>query len=377
MTSAFTSDEVGQLIGSVMEPAETAPMRVEPGPSGSLQILPALIEVMRDVTHVGKDGRNLEQKYAFRGIDGVMNAVGPAVRRHGVIAVPYKIEMKYRDTLTTGREPRPTREVTNLVTYRFYAADGSFIEAQAPGESLDQSDKGSAKAMSVALRIIWLQMLTLPTQEPTTDHDGQYLTRSSDTRLTAFERSTGLAMLTPPTAEQRETAGEEMLTAAFSQALAFKACLDEHSAWDQPSGDENAEQAPTWRELFTGRVAAEIEATDTGVEVNQLWNTLKAVQLDMEHDGKRFTQLLKERGQTIKERNATALNTITQQVLTSNLDDLEGDNSPVLRSIGQAYDLGRITYDEWKQLRALFEERRDKLTAELPGEPATGPEGES
>lgn len=353
---------------------EPAPMRVEPGPSGTLQILPAIIAVMQDVTHVGKSGYNEQQKYNFRGIDGVMNAVGPAVRKHGVIAVPHKVEIKYRDTLTTGKDPRPTREVTSLVTFRFYAADGSFIEAQAPGESLDQSDKGSAKAMSVALRIIWLQMLTLPTQEPTTDHDGQYLTRTADTRMTQFERDTGLAMLAVPTGLQREAAGGGMLAAAFSQALAFKACLDEHSAWDLPTdGDES----PTWGEKFTGRVAAEIEATDTGAEVNQLWNTLKAAQLDLQHDGKRFTQLLKERGQAIKERNVAALNTITQQVLTSNLDNLEGDNSPVLHSINEAYDLGRLTLDEWKQLRALLQERRDKLTAEanMP-QAAPGPEGD-
>ena len=43
----------------------------------------ALAAVMADVTHVGKEGKNSAQGYSFRGIDGVLNAVGPALRRHG------------------------------------------------------------------------------------------------------------------------------------------------------------------------------------------------------------------------------------------------------------------------------------------------------
>ena len=49
----------------------------------------ALAAVMNDVTHVGKEGKNSAQAYSFRGIDGVLNAVGPAFRRHGVIALPH------------------------------------------------------------------------------------------------------------------------------------------------------------------------------------------------------------------------------------------------------------------------------------------------
>ena len=49
----------------------------------------ALAAVMADVTHVGKEGKNSAQGYAFRGIDGVLNAVGPALRRRGVVVMPH------------------------------------------------------------------------------------------------------------------------------------------------------------------------------------------------------------------------------------------------------------------------------------------------
>ena len=48
----------------------------------------ALSAVMGDVQAVGKTGRNESQGFSFRGIDAVVNAVGPALRDHGVIVTP-------------------------------------------------------------------------------------------------------------------------------------------------------------------------------------------------------------------------------------------------------------------------------------------------
>ena len=45
----------------------------------------ALSKVMGEVQSVRKDGRNQAQKFNFRGIDSVVNAVGPALRKHGEI----------------------------------------------------------------------------------------------------------------------------------------------------------------------------------------------------------------------------------------------------------------------------------------------------
>lgn len=134
----------------------------------------ALAAVMGDVQAVRKADRNSQQGYAFRGIDAVVNAVGPVLRKHGVIITPTNVEAHYRDvTTSTGK---PSRECTVLVQYRIYGPAGDFIDAMAPGESMDFGDKGAPKAMSVAMRIVLLQALCIPTDEP--DPDAQSYERA-------------------------------------------------------------------------------------------------------------------------------------------------------------------------------------------------------
>lgn len=140
-------------------------------------VVQALAAVMEDVREVRKDDRNQQQGYAFRGIDAVVNACGPALRRHGVVVVPLLEEVNYRDVQTsTGK---PSRECTVKVRYRFYgpSSSGDFIDCVTPGESMDFGDKGAPKAMSVAFRIALLQALCLPTDDP--DPDAQSYERSA------------------------------------------------------------------------------------------------------------------------------------------------------------------------------------------------------
>jgi hypothetical protein len=140
-----------------------------------LNIYAVMSAAMEEVQAVRKEGFNDTQRYNFRGIDQVVNAVGPIFRKHKIIPVPYACTAQYRDVLTsTGK---PSREVTVGATYRFYGPAGDFIEATVPGESMDSGDKGTPKAMSVAYRIVLLQMLCIPTDEP--DPDSQSYERAA------------------------------------------------------------------------------------------------------------------------------------------------------------------------------------------------------
>lgn len=143
-----------------------------------LTVIQALAEVMGDVQAIGKRDRNEQQRYMFRGVDAVMNAVGPSLRAHGIVIVPEEVVTRYADTTTT--TGKATREVTVLVTYRAYGPGGDSITIQAPGESLDSGDKGTPKAMSVAYRTALLQALTIPTDEP--DPDAQSYERTAPGR---------------------------------------------------------------------------------------------------------------------------------------------------------------------------------------------------
>lgn len=129
----------------------------------------AFSAAMEEVQAVRKEGFNDSQRYNFRGIDQVVNVVGPIFRKHKIIPIPHHCVATYRDVMTsTGK---PTREVTTSCTYRFYGPAGDFLEAIVPGESLDSGDKGTAKAMSVAYRILLLQSLIIPTDDRDPDAD--------------------------------------------------------------------------------------------------------------------------------------------------------------------------------------------------------------
>jgi hypothetical protein len=138
-------------------------------------VVQALAAVMAEVQSVGKDGKNTQQGYNFRGIDGVVNAVGPALRKHGVVIIPTLLESSYRD-IEVGKNRTLMREVTVTVRYTIHGPAGDTLEGTVVGESMDSGDKGTAKAFSVAYRTFLLQALTIPTHQP--DPDEQSYERS-------------------------------------------------------------------------------------------------------------------------------------------------------------------------------------------------------
>ena len=127
----------------------------------------SVIAVMNEVLAVGKDGKNQEQGFNFRGIDAVMNAVGPAFRKHGVFVVP-TILSNVSEFVATKNGGTATSTRLN-VEFAIYGQTGSPIVGSVFAEAMDHSDKSGAKAMSVALRTFLLQVLCLPTQEPDPD----------------------------------------------------------------------------------------------------------------------------------------------------------------------------------------------------------------
>jgi len=123
---------------------------------------------MRSVGHVGKGDFNSHQKFNFRGIDGVLNAVGPAFREHGVIVYPSIVSAEYDEVTTSGGKKSTSCKV--IVDYIFASStDGSNLTTRVAAESWDTGDKAMPKAMSVAFRTALIQALSLPTDEPDPD----------------------------------------------------------------------------------------------------------------------------------------------------------------------------------------------------------------
>lgn len=128
-----------------------------------MNIYESMNAVMVDCGFVGKDSKNQQQGYKFRGIDAVMNALNPALRKNKVFVVP--------TVLSQEREERTTAKggllIYSIVTckYTFYAEDGSFVESVVIGEGMDSGDKATNKAMSAAFKYACFQAFCIPTEE--------------------------------------------------------------------------------------------------------------------------------------------------------------------------------------------------------------------
>lgn len=209
-------------------------------------------EVMRDVQAIRKDSRNAQQGFNFRGIDAVMNAVGPALRDHGVTIIPNSVEAKHRDFTTA--KGTVMHEAIVTVGYSVIGPDGQGFTGQSVGEAADAGDKATSKAMSVAYRTFLLQALTIPTDEPDPDE-------------TVTDRGTP-----DPYAEQGWDSAEQREAQFGALAARAKALSDDNPAkdslrsWLKSNGINpktlTSDQANSW--LASLEEAEEVGAPDGG-----------------------------------------------------------------------------------------------------------------
>ena len=128
-----------------------------------MNIYESITKIMEEVPAIGKTKTNKTQGFKFRGIDDVMNALQPLLSKNKVFIVPEILEQI--------REERTTQKGGNLIysickiKYKFYAEDGSNIEAITIGEGMDSGDKATNKAMAIAMKYALFQVFCIPTEE--------------------------------------------------------------------------------------------------------------------------------------------------------------------------------------------------------------------
>lgn len=226
-------------------------------------IFDALTAVMAEVRGVAKREKNTApgQNYNFRGIDAVINAVGPALRNHGVIVVPSILTYEY-GSIEAGKARTPMGHARVTVNYRWYGPNGDYIDTSAPGEAMDSGDKATAKAMSVAFRTTILQALALPTDERDPDAD-------------TYERSPARPSVPAPRSPQPSTPFSakksnpqhlervnQMLGTAASMEDIQAAQLVINAEWASTIVPER-EQMLKWVELAQFRIEQAAAATNT------------------------------------------------------------------------------------------------------------------
>jgi ERF superfamily protein len=135
------------------------------------QIHGLMAAVLADLPSVPKGDWNDAQKFKFRSIDAVMDVLNPVLAKHGVYLTP--------DVEERISEVRQSRQGTSMwtvhlrVRYRFYAPDGSSVEAVGWGEGMDLGDKATSKAMTMALKYVLFQVFCIATDDADPDSESE------------------------------------------------------------------------------------------------------------------------------------------------------------------------------------------------------------
>lgn len=157
-------------------------------------IYPAIQSVMRDLFEAGgisKGEFNKEQKYYFRGIDDVFNALAPLLIKNNIIVLPRVQSVK--------TEAHKTARGSNLfytyveVEYDFISTlDASKHTISMVGEGMDVSDKSSNKAMSAAYKYACFQAFCISTEGGMIDSERDtHVTGNAAEQTRAHQANTG------------------------------------------------------------------------------------------------------------------------------------------------------------------------------------------
>lgn len=112
---------------------------------------------------IGKDRRNTQQGYSYRGIDDVYNALAPLLADAGLCIIP-----RCTERIQTERESARGGVLFSVVVRAEFdfvaAADGSTHTAAVWGEAMDSADKATNKAMSAAMKYACMMVFCIPTE---------------------------------------------------------------------------------------------------------------------------------------------------------------------------------------------------------------------
>jgi hypothetical protein len=154
------------------------------------QVYSAIAEVMAKLAKVGigKNNKNTQQGYKFRGIDDVYNALAPFLAESKLLILP-----RVKSRIVTERETKSGGVLFYVVLdveFDFVSAiDGSKHTVQVVGEAMDSGDKASNKAMSAAYKYACMEAFCIPTEG---DNDADATTHEVTPKPGVHSASDGL-----------------------------------------------------------------------------------------------------------------------------------------------------------------------------------------
>lgn len=178
-------------------------------------IYKAINEVMKEIGAVGKNQKNAQQNFMYRGIDAVMNAINPALINHGVFIVPEILEQTREDRVSA--KGNALIYSVCKIKYTFYAEDGSSVTAITIGEGMDSGDKATNKAMAIAFKYACFQVFCIPTEEMANPDAECHEVKPVNEKKTDEEKN----------AQMVEQVGKELISEVQVKALTKK-CNDDN-----------------------------------------------------------------------------------------------------------------------------------------------------
>ena len=122
-----------------------------------------MANVYSKIEAIGKTQENKEQRFKFRGIDDVYNALHKTMAEEGIFITPEVVETT-RTQIQSKTGTNGWHTITKMV-FSFHAEDGSRVLAITEGEAIDYGDKSTSKAQSMAIKNALLQTFMIPTED--------------------------------------------------------------------------------------------------------------------------------------------------------------------------------------------------------------------
>jgi ERF superfamily len=187
-----------------------------------------MVAILGEMPAIGKDQRNEQQRFMYRGHDDVMNALNPLLAKYGVFVIPDVIERVVGERQT--ERGKTMYEVNLHVRFTFYGASGDSIKASAWGEGTDMGDKSTNKAMTMAFKNVLAQSFAVSSAE-FSDTDG-HTPEETTRRAAVAEQNAIVEKINQGTFDPRH----ELLPDA-PRGEGFKAKIASQLEWMRPDVD--------------------------------------------------------------------------------------------------------------------------------------------
>lgn len=136
-----------------------------------LSVFEAMAKVTADVRAIGKDSKNPEFGYTYRGVDDVIEGLHSHFAEAELLVVPVVVGHEERSYQVRSGSVWWYTRLT--VEYHFFGAGGDElpVPVKVIGEGSDALDKGVAKAMSAAYKTAMSQTFSIPFDAPDSEAD--------------------------------------------------------------------------------------------------------------------------------------------------------------------------------------------------------------